>query len=214
MSVSRELILDSIRAAIGPERETPAVAREYRRAGERDHAATVALLCERIRDYRADVVRVAAGGLPEAIARVFADREARRICVPAGVPSHWRPTGLEVLEDDRLSNDALDRLDGVLTGCTLAIAESGTIVHTAGPTEGRRALSLVPDLHVCVIEEEQVVELLPQAMATLAELVRTQRRPITLISGPSATSDIELDRVEGVHGPRNLVVIVVAKEPA
>ena len=96
----------------------------------------------------------------------------------------------------------------MLTGCTVAIAETGTIALAAGPREGRRALTLVPDLHICVVEESRIVELVPEATAILGELVAAERRPLTLISGPSATSDIELDRVEGVHGPRTLVVLV------
>jgi len=118
------------------------------------------------------------------------------------------------VEDASLSFDELDRVDGVLTGCTVAIAETGTIVLSGGPTEGRRAISLVPDLHICVVGEEQVVETVPEAMAQLGELVRAERRPLTFISGPSATSDIELNRVEGVHGPRLLIVLVVSKETA
>ena len=116
------------------------------------------------------------------------------------------------LEDTGLSHAELARFDGVLTGSTLAIAETGTIVLAAGPTEGRRALSLIPDIHVCVIAQEQVVELVPEAMAILTDIVRRDRPPITFISGPSATSDIELQRVEGVHGPRNLVVLVLVQE--
>jgi L-lactate dehydrogenase complex protein LldG len=121
---------------------------------------------------------------------------------------------VELVEDAPLSFDALDRVDGVLTGCTVAIAETGTIVLSGGPTEGRRAITLVPDLHVCVVAEHQVVETVPEAMAQLGELVGAERRPLTFISGPSATSDIELNRVEGVHGPRRLIVLVVPKEPA
>jgi L-lactate dehydrogenase complex protein LldG len=214
MSGSRELILARVRDAVAGSATGPPVPREYRRAGGRDRDETIDLLCERIGDYRAEVRRVDAGGLRAAIGDAFAQRGATRICVPAAIPAHWRPDGLELVEDEELTNASLDQLEGVLTGCTLAIAETGTIVLTAAAREGRRALSLVPDLHVCVIEEEQVVELVPQAMAILSDLVRAERRPITFISGPSATSDIELNRVEGVHGPRTLVVLVVAKELA
>jgi L-lactate dehydrogenase complex protein LldG len=117
---------------------------------------------------------------------------------------------LELVEDARLAPAELDGLDGVLTGCTSAIAETGTLVLTAGPAEGRRALTLVPDLHVCVVHESQVVELVPEAIAALGD---RRARPLTFISGPSATSDIELSRVEGVHGPRSLCVIVTSEEP-
>src|SRR5207302_5030261 len=96
----------------------------------------------------------------------------------------------------------LDGLDGVVTGCTLAIAETGTLVLAAGAAEGRRALTLVPDLHICVVGRDRVVELVPEAFDRLGELVRRERRPLTFVSGPSATSDLELSRVEGGHGPR------------
>ena len=132
--------------------------------------------------------------------------------MPAGVPPEWRPDGIELVEDGSLSAYELDELDGVLTGCTVAIAETGTIVLSAGPGEGTRALTLVPDLHVCVVGGDQVVELVPEALERLGDLVRGERRPITFVSGPSATSDIELSRVEGVHGPRTLIVIVVDQE--
>jgi L-lactate dehydrogenase complex protein LldG len=214
VSASRELILARVRDAIAGSAAGPPVPREYRRAGGRDQAATIELLCERIGAYQAEVRRVDPAGLRAAVGAAFAQRGAARICIPSAIPAHWRPDGCELVEDDELANVSLDRLDGVLTGCTLAIAETGTIVLTAAAREGRRALSLVPDLHVCVIEEEQVVELVPQGIAILAEIVRGERRPITLISGPSATSDIELNRVEGVHGPRTLVVLVLAKELA
>ena len=132
----------------------------------------------------------------------------RRWSSPGGLPSAWRSADVELVEDDELSARDLDLVDGAVTGCTVAIAETGTIVLTGGPAEGRRALSLVPDLHVCVVSEPQIVELLPEALARVADAA-LQRRPLTFISGPSATSDIELSRVEGVHGPRDLVVLVV-----
>jgi L-lactate dehydrogenase complex protein LldG len=159
-------------------------------------------------EYRADVRLVPTERVSSTVADVCAPLAALRLVIPAGLPARWRPAGLELVEDDGLNPHELDVVDGVLTGCTVAIAETGTIVLTSAPHEGRRAITLVPDLHICVVEEHQIVELVPEAIATLAAVVRAARRPITLISGPSATSDIELSRVEGVHGPRNLVVLV------
>ncbi|HUY70906.1 MAG TPA: lactate utilization protein C [Gaiellaceae bacterium] len=209
---SRDAILARIRSAISDEADTPVVSRTYRRRGELESSARLDLLCERVADYRADVRRVTAADLGAAISDAFERRSAKRVGIPRGIPLEWRPNDLDLVEDGELSPAELDRLDGVLTGCTLAIAETGTIVLTAGPDEGTRALTLVPDLHVCVVGEAQVVELVPEAMTVLEELVRRERRPITFISGPSATSDIELSRVEGVHGPRTLVVLIVAQE--
>jgi L-lactate dehydrogenase complex protein LldG len=146
------------------------------------------------------------------ISTVCGAREARRLVVPPGIPAAWRAAGVEFIDDDGLAALELDGLDGTVTGCTAAIAETGTIVLTAGPLEGRRALTLVPDLHICVVREPQIVQVLPQALAKIAA-DRLERRPITFISGPSATSDIELSRVEGVHGPRALVVLVVKESP-
>jgi L-lactate dehydrogenase complex protein LldG len=114
-----------------------------------------------------------------------------------------------LVEDASLSVPELDALDGALTGCAIGIAEVGAFVLDGGPGQGRRALSLVPDLHICVVREDQVVGLVPEAVRKLEESVRAGR-PLTFVAGPSATSDIELDRVEGVHGPRTLHVVVVA----
>ncbi len=150
-------------------------------------------------EYKADVRRTS-----DAAAEIAAGvSDARRIVVPAGLPAAWRPDGC--IEDTGLSPHELDAVDGVVTGCTVAIAETGTIILTAAPQEGRRAITLVPDLHVCIVEASQIVELVPEAIERLSG---ADRRPLTMISGPSATSDIELNRVEGVHGPRTLVVIV------
>jgi L-lactate dehydrogenase complex protein LldG len=118
------------------------------------------------------------------------------------------------LRDPDLSAEALDQSDGVLTGCRLAIAETGTIVLDGGPGQGRRALTLVPDYHLCVVRAEQVVEIVPDAIRSLGDAMRAAPRPLTFVSGPSATSDIEFRRVEGVHGPRTLEVLLVGREAA
>jgi len=174
-----------------------------------DAEQRVQLFCERVGNYRADVRRIAASELPETIRTVCAAHSARLIAAPTGLPSAWRNPQLPFVPADAMTARELDLLDGVVTGCTVAIAETGTIVLTAGAREGKRALTLIPDLHICIVEAEQIVELVPEGMSRIAELVRADQRPVTMISGPSATSDIELSRVEGVHGPRNLTVLVV-----
>ncbi|MBF6043995.1 lactate utilization protein C [Streptomyces sp. NRRL B-1677] len=214
---SRERILGRVRRALRdvPASEQPAdhpVARDYaEKHGERSHAATVGLLAENLADYRALVHRTNAPGLPALLTRLLLERGARRVAVPAGLPAGWLAAApAELLVDSpALTSHELDSVDSVVTGCALAIAETGTVVLDAGPDQGSRRLTLVPDHHICVVRTgDQVVDSVPQAVRRLSP-----ERPLTWISGPSATSDIELERVEGVHGPRTLEVVLVTGDP-
>lgn len=162
---------------------------------------------ERAGEYQATVERVPANGLAGAIAQILRGRGVARMAVPHDLPPGWLPDGTDPVTDAADVN-ALDAADGVLTGCALAIAETGTIALDGGPAQGVRSLTLVPDFHLCVVREDQIVASVPEAIARLVAGVRERRAPITLISGPSATSDIELSRVEGVHGPRTLHILV------
>jgi L-lactate dehydrogenase complex protein LldG len=228
MSTAREEILDRIRAAVGPSAASPsgaahsapgreatpaqvdaayaALPRTYRRA-HHDAAGTdiVGLFAERAADYRAVVERVPEADLSAAIARVLSDLPT--FLVPDGLPSPWLEGPLAedriVRDDPPLSARELDAIAGVVTGCAAAIAETGTIILDHGPGQGRRALTLMPDFHLVVVRADQVAADLPDAISRLEPT-----RPHTLISGPSATSDIELIRVEGVHGPRNLHILI------
>jgi L-lactate dehydrogenase complex protein LldG len=208
MSDARAEILGRIAAA--GRWAAPAADRSYRAGGSLAGIELVDLFCERVADYRAEVRRVEAATVAAEVAQVCAGRSIDRLVMPAALREAWRPTGSRATFDAGFDAHELDAFDAVLTGCTIAVASTGTIVLTAGPEEGRRAITLVPDLHICVVEQACIVELVPEAMRVLAPIVRDERRPVTLISGPSATSDIELSRVEGVHGPRTLVVLVVA----
>ncbi len=207
---SRDAVLGRIRSAL---RDAPAIKtipRDYQLALD-PSIDIVELFVERVEDYRATVHRTTEAELSGTVAEVLAAHGAKRIAVPGGVPAGWlaQATGEAVADDPPLSKLDLDGLDGVITGCALAIAETGTFVLDGGPGQGRRALTLVPDLHICVVREDQVVGLVPEAVGELEGAVRAGR-PLTFVSGPSATSDIELDRVEGVHGPRVLHVVLVA----
>jgi L-lactate dehydrogenase complex protein LldG len=208
---AREELLARVRAALRDQPAAPEVRRDYRTA-ERAPAMAIAdlldLLVDRLVDYRAQVRRAAAGAVGGAVAAALAERGARRVVVPAGLPPAWltEVDGVERVGDEvPLPAADLDQLDGVVTACAVAIAETGTIVLDAGPGQGRRALSLVPDYHLVVVTADQVVATVPEAVARL-----DPTRPLTWISGPSATSDIELTRVEGVHGPRTLEVVLAA----
>ena len=167
---------------------------------------------ERVEDYRARVHTASADTVADLVAGICQTHGAARLAVPDGFPPAWIPGSVEPVPIGAVGPDeiaALDAVDGVLTTCALAIAETGTIVLDAGPGQGPRAASLLPDLHVCVVHGDQVVPGVDEAVAALEPAVARLRRPLTWISGPSATSDIELDRVEGVHGPRRLEVVLV-----
>jgi L-lactate dehydrogenase complex protein LldG len=203
---ARDEVLGRVRAALGAGVAVPEIPRRYR--GPRVDDSSVDRFCERVAEYKATVTRIAAADLADTVSRLCATRGASRIGVPPGGPPELE--GVEVVVDDPpLTPAALDALDGVLTGSALAIAETGTIVLDGGERSGRRALTLVPDWHICIVEASSIVPGVPDAIALLAPAA-AEGRPITLVSGPSATSDIELDRVEGVHGPRTLDVVVVS----
>ena len=219
------MILRRIRAAtgrgpgpvVGPadsavDAEYAAIPRDYLRAHHdtADHDV-IALFAERAADYRAVVERVPAGGLPAAVARALT---AGLFVVPDGLPPDWLgrvaadcPGVVLTGDDPPLSAQALDAAAGVITSCAVAIAETGTIVLDHGPGQGRRALTLVPDFHLVVVRYEQVAPDLADGLSRL-----DPARPHTLISGPSATSDIELIRVEGVHGPRALHILIAGPD--
>ncbi|MFI7403986.1 lactate utilization protein C [Streptomyces sp. NPDC049541] len=211
---SRERILGRVRRALAdvPQEDTPyeqAVSRDYlREHGERSVEQTVDLLAENLADYRAIVHRCTASELTAVIGRLLAERGSKTVLVPSGLDEGWlAATDAERLPDRAESTPhELDQVESVVTGCAVAIAETGTIVLDGSPEQGRRRITLVPDHHICVVRvPEQVVSSVPQALERL-----DPARPLTWISGPSATSDIELDRVEGVHGPRTLEVVLVS----
>jgi len=218
---ARDEVLGRIRTALGGDSgggaHPPAdpSSAGYRTRGELDQAALLDLLAGRLIDYRSQVRRTEPDKLLDTVRAALAERGARRVVLPPGLdlPGLDQPgpgqastlDGVELITDGGLSAQALDQADGVITRAAVAIAETGTIVLDAGPGQGRRALSLIPDYHLCLIDAAQVVALVPEGVARLRP-----DRPLTWISGPSATSDIELERVEGVHGPRTLEVILIS----
>ena len=216
MTSAREEILRRVRRATHdvPKDERPEdipVERGYRKEDDAPRDEIVERFAERVAEYEATVHRVNECDLPREVAEALERRGVRKLVVPVRLPEGWVPEGVETLRDaarSPLSNEELDRSDGVLTGCSLGIAQTGTIVLDAGEGQGRRALTLLPDYHLCVVREDQVVGLVPEAFAKLEDTVTDEGRAITFISGPSATSDIELNRVEGVHGPRTLEVLI------
>ncbi len=210
---ARAAILGGIRSALGSSSDAARIAAEYaaiprmyKRAGTLGREELLELFVHRLREYDAGVTRVANGGVGEEIVRVLSARGCRRVVIPEGVPADWLPEGFRFESAAGWDHYQLDGVDGVLTGCTVAIAETGSIVLQNAPAQGPRVLSLVPDYHLCVVFAEQVVETVPEAFA---QLEGTSSLPTTFFSGPSATADIEMTRIKGVHGPRFLDVVLV-----
>jgi L-lactate dehydrogenase complex protein LldG len=210
MSIARSEVLARIRAAIsGPSLTDSPVPREYRTGTTLDSDEVIELFVDRLVDYKATVHRTDSAGLSSTLSSVLSSDAS--FVVPPGLPEQWRSmctdaVHLVLVDGDPapLTARQLDDTDAVVTGCRVAIAETGTIVLDAGPDQGRRILTLVPDHHVVIVFAEQIVASVPESLTRLEPT-----RPLTFISGPSATSDIEFKRVEGVHGPRVLDVIVV-----
>lgn len=201
---AREEILTRIRAANAASHIDPVIVRDYCGPAGTGNAD---LFAERLVDYRAMVVRLDESALAQQISGSLERQRVQRVVVPEGFPEAWLREISATIERDEpeMSTGQLDQLDGVITTCAVAIAETGTIVLTHGAGQGRRALSLVPDYHLVVVRESQVLSGVPDAVAQI-----DASSPVTWISGPSATSDIELIRVEGVHGPRTLEVMLVS----
>lgn len=215
----RETVLGKIRAALKdvPESERPgdvAVDRSYLTTSDAPRTELIRQFIERVEEYRAKVKTTSPEELSRVIAESCAENGIQSLVVPADLPDGWAPDDLTLLQEPGLTIDQLEQADGALTSCAVGIAQTGTVVLDAGPGQGRRAVTLLPDYHLCVIFEDQIVGLVPEAITRLHDAASRPDRPITFISGPSATSDIELSRVEGVHGPRKLEVIVVASPTA
>jgi L-lactate dehydrogenase complex protein LldG len=211
---SREEILRRVRTATGgastekvARTAWSAVARQYKRKGVRQRELVLELFEDRLRDYDATVVRCERGDVAQSVAGMLSERGKRRLVVPVGLAPEWLPADFKFVVDEGLTAIELDRFDGVLTGSSVAIAETGTVVLQNVAGQGRRAVTLVPDYHLCLVRVEDIVETVPEAMDRLRA---TSSLATTFVSGPSATADIEMTRIKGVHGPRYLDVILIA----
>lgn len=209
---AREDIMNRIKSALRDSPETPEVPREYRRSSEMTHAQRLEQLVDRLRDYKANVFLTPTAEVGARLVELLAGSTS--IVVPHGLPEQWllalkHDAGTLAIHGDSpeapLTVAELDAVDAVVTAAAVAVSETGTIMLDGSADQGRRIISLVPDRHICILESTDIVELLPEALARL-----DATRPQTWISGPSATSDIELERVEGVHGPRTLDVIILS----
>jgi L-lactate dehydrogenase complex protein LldG len=216
MSEAKNEILKKIRQALGDvsKKDQPdqhITERGYKRKSGWGQEKRVRVFKERISEYSAKVFEVREESLTKAIAEACQRQKVKKLVVPPEFPHEWLPNDLDLLDDgiQQLTNAELDASDGVISTCRLAIAQTGTVVLDGSPGQGRRALSLVPDYHLCIVRANQIVGIVPEAFSQLEETIKKSGRPVTFISGPSATSDIELNRVEGVHGPRRLEVLVI-----
>lgn len=209
MPEAREVVLGRIRAAgTGGDAAAGygAIARNYRRSGSLDAEARLRLFVERLRDYDANVVETETVSLSGTIAEILREHGQKKVIAAEGLPREMLPAGFTFLAEREASIADLNDCDGMATVCTVAIASTGSIVLAHGAGEGARRLTLLPDRHLCVVGAEQVVETVPEAFERLGSLAA---HPLTFISGPSATADIEMTRIRGVHGPRFLDVALV-----
>lgn len=208
---ARESILASVRGAVGDnaatcEAEYAAIPRDYRHHGQLGKDEILNLFASRLQDYDAGVYLCGSGEIPQTVAEAMAARGKTSLLRPANLPEEWMPESHRFPVVDGLSYEEIDRAEGVITGCVAAIAFTGTIILRHSPGDGRRALTLIPDYHLCIVFTSQVVETVPEGFAMLKGM---ETMPITTVSGPSATADIEMNRVKGVHGPRFLDIILV-----
>lgn len=211
MPETREEILARIRSSLGDSGSQPtesAIPRNYIRAGLLSADARLHLFLDRLRDYDAHVVETSDAALPSTIAAILREHQQRKVIAADGLPPEILPADLSFLSEREADTQDHSDCDGMITACTVAIARTGTIVLTHGPGEGARRLTLLPDRHLCIVRAEQVVETVPEAFDRLAAFARS---PMTFISGPSATADIEMTRIRGVHGPRFLDAVLVRR---
>jgi len=214
----RSVILASIRLSLGAAlspasiaAEYAAIPRTYAQSSTLNRHALLELFTDRLLEYDAGVYHRTAAAIPAAIAEILTSRGKQGLAIPAGLPSAWLPAGFTFTEADLFDVYQVDKTEGILTACTVAIAETGSIVLQNAAAQGPRILSLVPDYHLCVVFADQVVATVPEAFTRLEA---TSSLPTTFISGPSATADIEMTRIKGVHGPRFFDVILVEDTPA
>jgi L-lactate dehydrogenase complex protein LldG len=207
MTTAKDEILNRIRTALGPA-TSPSIPRDYLRAGTLSAEDRIHLFIDRLNDYGAAVHRSPVQGIPQTVANILRSRAKNGLLVPGGLSQAWLPEGFNFIRADGLTYAEIDRSEGVFTGCAVAIAITGTIVLRHSPGEGRRAPTLIPDYHLCVVFEHQVVETVAEGIARMNQFAT---HPITTIAGPSATADIEMTRIKGVHGPRTLEVILVSE---
>lgn len=210
-TTARDEILGRIRRALPPvdteaAAEPARIPRSYRRTGELSAEERLELFIDRLVDYDTEILHAASEQeLPKAIAQALLHARETTLLAPADFPAHWLPQQVEVVLDDGRTTLQIEGIPAVVTTCEAAVASTGTIFLVHGGTQGRRIATLLPDHHICLIRHDQIYELLPEALRAIQPHATA---PITTISGPSATSDIEMTRIRGVHGPRRLTAIL------
>jgi L-lactate dehydrogenase complex protein LldG len=216
MKQSKEIILNRIQNALGGKTITveSKISRDYRHNSRLDANEILQMFAERVDEYKAVTEIIREDEIQSRLRIICEESAVKKLVLPKGINGNWLnelSDSVQLLRDEpnHLSKKELNESDAVLTGCYLAVAQTGSIILNAEAGQGRRILTLLPDFHICIVKQSQIVEIFPEAIQKLEQTVRLSANPITCISGPSATSDIELNRVEGVHGPRKLHVLIV-----